>query len=200
MSDDLKPIETRYNGYRFRSRLEARWAVFFEALGVRYEYEPQGYAGRGIAYLPDFWLPDIHTWAEAKPVDPTEDEMEKMRALVQSTRGVGVILIGTPNDGSGDVAGSGQHFGHAFDVGGCGGGWSDHAVHWSYCPMCLKWRLGFGDNQHEVFHADGQPVRFCGCERFQIHRWDDYAAERLAEAAERARSARFESPSRINRT
>lgn len=23
---DIKPIETLYNGYRFRSRLEARWA------------------------------------------------------------------------------------------------------------------------------------------------------------------------------
>lgn len=40
---EIKPIETYYNGYRFRSRLEARWAVFFDALGVRYEYEPEGY-------------------------------------------------------------------------------------------------------------------------------------------------------------
>jgi hypothetical protein len=29
----LRPLETLYNGYRFRSRLEARWAVFFEAMG-----------------------------------------------------------------------------------------------------------------------------------------------------------------------
>lgn len=28
---DLKPIETVYDGYRFRSRLEARWA----AIGAR---------------------------------------------------------------------------------------------------------------------------------------------------------------------
>ena len=26
-----QPIETMYRGYRFRSRLEARWAVFFTA-------------------------------------------------------------------------------------------------------------------------------------------------------------------------
>lgn len=38
---DIKPIETIYNGYRFRSRLEARWAVFFDALGVEYQYEPE---------------------------------------------------------------------------------------------------------------------------------------------------------------
>lgn len=54
---ELKPIETPYNGYRFRSRLEARWAVFFDTLGVEYEYEPEGFElGGGIRYLPDFRL------------------------------------------------------------------------------------------------------------------------------------------------
>lgn len=51
----IRAIETEYNGYRFRSRLEARWAVFFDALGVRYEYEPEGYElPSGKKYLPDF--------------------------------------------------------------------------------------------------------------------------------------------------
>ena len=52
---DIKPIETIYNGYRFRSRLEARWAVFFDALGIEYEYEPEGFEiESGLRYLPDF--------------------------------------------------------------------------------------------------------------------------------------------------
>ena len=51
----IKPIETIYNGYKFRSRLEARWAVFFDALGVEYEYEPEGFdLPSGRRYLPDF--------------------------------------------------------------------------------------------------------------------------------------------------
>ena len=55
MDKVIKPIETIYNGYRFRSRLEARWAVFFDALGVDYEYEPEGFdLGDGLYYLPDF--------------------------------------------------------------------------------------------------------------------------------------------------
>lgn len=29
MGNVIKPIETKYDGYLFRSRLEARWAVFF---------------------------------------------------------------------------------------------------------------------------------------------------------------------------
>lgn len=56
----IKPIETVYNGYHFRSRLEARWAVFFDAAGIKYEYEPEGFdVGNGICYLPDFYLPNV---------------------------------------------------------------------------------------------------------------------------------------------
>ncbi len=36
----IQAIETRYKGYRFRSRLEARWAVFFDHLKIEWEYEP----------------------------------------------------------------------------------------------------------------------------------------------------------------
>lgn len=51
----IKARETEYNGHRFRSRLEARWAVFFDALGVEYEYEPEGFVlPSGRTYLPDF--------------------------------------------------------------------------------------------------------------------------------------------------
>lgn len=53
----VKPIETEYNGYRFRSRLEARWAVFFDAIGAKWEYEPEGFQLKdGTRYLPDFLL------------------------------------------------------------------------------------------------------------------------------------------------
>ena len=56
----MKVIETEYKGYLFRSRLEARWAVFFDACGVRWEYEPEGYVlNNGQCYLPDFLLHDV---------------------------------------------------------------------------------------------------------------------------------------------
>jgi len=63
----LKPKETYYDGYRFRSRLEARWAVFFNALGVPYDYEFEGFDLRERGYLPDFWLPQQECWVEIKP-------------------------------------------------------------------------------------------------------------------------------------
>lgn len=56
----IKPIQTEYRGYLFRSRLEARWAVFFDACGVDWAYEPEGYdLGGGIYYLPDFLLHNV---------------------------------------------------------------------------------------------------------------------------------------------
>ena len=53
--NEIKPIQTYYDGHLFRSRLEARWAVVFNALSVPYEYEPEGFdLGDGLYYLPDF--------------------------------------------------------------------------------------------------------------------------------------------------
>jgi hypothetical protein len=66
----MKAIETRYNGHRFRSRLEARWAVFFDELGIEWEYEPEGFELQdGTRYLPDFYLPKFEggCWVEIKP-------------------------------------------------------------------------------------------------------------------------------------
>lgn len=58
--NEIKPIETFYKGYRFRSRAEARWAVFFDACNVKWDYEPEGYdLEDGLGYLPDFLLHNI---------------------------------------------------------------------------------------------------------------------------------------------
>jgi len=59
-------IETEYRGYKFRSRLEARWAVFFDELGIEYLYEHEGYEVNGVRYLPDFYLPKFGTHVEVK--------------------------------------------------------------------------------------------------------------------------------------
>ncbi len=69
----LKPIETYYNGYRFRSRLEARWAVFFDMLGVEYLYETEGFDLNDNWYLPDFKISDA--WIEVKGPPPNSREL-----------------------------------------------------------------------------------------------------------------------------
>ena len=88
----IKAIETVYNGYRFQSRLEARWAVFFDAAGIRYQYEPEGFEvdlnyGEGepniCRYLPDFYLPDLNCYAEVKPSkDMLLRDERKLNAMI----------------------------------------------------------------------------------------------------------------------
>lgn len=77
----IKAIETRYAGCHFRSRLEARWAVFFDSLGITWEYEPQGFELPSGRYLPDFWLPELSTWYEVKGTEPNDIECRLMFEL-----------------------------------------------------------------------------------------------------------------------
>lgn len=95
----IKAIETRYKGYRFRSRLEARWAVFFDTLGVKWEYEKEGYdLGKLGWYLPDFWLPrpEWGLWVEIKPREASCDEKQKCQALSLLTNSIVVLVAGSP--------------------------------------------------------------------------------------------------------
>lgn len=101
---DIKAIETEYNGYRFRSRLEARWAVFFDAAEIKYEYEPEGFEVKVsdkevYRYLPDFYLPDFDLWVEVKPSkSKLIDEEKKLCAFLkydtQIAKSNGLIILG----------------------------------------------------------------------------------------------------------
>lgn len=73
----FKAIETKYDNYRFRSRLEARHALFFNTLGIPYIYEMEGFDLEGTWYLPDFYLPKQDCYVEIKGVEPTPEEMGK---------------------------------------------------------------------------------------------------------------------------
>lgn len=81
----FKVIETKYKGCKMRSRAEARWAVFFDALGLAWEYEKEGYDLEGTWYLPDFWLPEMDSFIEIKGASPTEEEVYKARQLALYT-------------------------------------------------------------------------------------------------------------------
>jgi hypothetical protein len=103
---ELKAIETHYNGYRFRSRLEARWAVFFDALKIPYDYEREGFKLDAGPYLPDFLLlePRPRIWVEIKPEFPeAEDEaralFNKMFELCLRSKQHTVTFFGKPFPG-----------------------------------------------------------------------------------------------------
>jgi len=95
----MQAIDTRYRGYSFRSRLEARWAVFLDNLNIHWLYEHEGYYLDGTLYLPDFYLPsfDGGSFLEVKPDKFTDSEMNKVKKLAKAS-GLKVILaVGVPD-------------------------------------------------------------------------------------------------------
>src|SRR5262245_39016319 len=61
----MRAIPTTYAGIRFRSRLEARYAVLFDLLGWRWSYEPIDLAG----WIPDFVIHGARPiLVEVKPI------------------------------------------------------------------------------------------------------------------------------------
>lgn len=93
----MKAIETQYKNYRFRSRNEARWAIYFDALGVKWEYEPEGFTlSDGSNYLPDFWFPDYKAYGEVKPSNFESDS--KHSTFVLDSKSQLILFIGPPSD------------------------------------------------------------------------------------------------------
>lgn len=95
----IPPIETRYKGYRFRSRLEARWAVFFDTAGIAWEYEKDGYNIDGRPYLPDFYLPEHAAFFEVKGSQEYDEAL--LQGLADLTGRQVILAAGNIPDGGG---------------------------------------------------------------------------------------------------
>ena len=70
----ITPIPTVVNGIKFRSRLEARWSIFFSSLNLNWYYEYQGFKINDVWYLPDFLIitpSNEQHWIEIKPFNET---------------------------------------------------------------------------------------------------------------------------------
>jgi hypothetical protein len=84
---------TRYAGVEFRSRLEARWAAYFDLCGWRWDYEPIDLRG----WTPDFAIetPYCRVFAEVKPVDGAGPAFDPAYAkAVAHWSKVQVLLLG----------------------------------------------------------------------------------------------------------
>lgn len=65
-------------------------------MGIEWHYEMEGYDLGGMWYLPDFWLPKFKTWAEVKPEEFDEDQLEKCELLTMGTNHDCLLLVGPP--------------------------------------------------------------------------------------------------------
>ena len=89
---EVASIPTVYAGIQFRSRLEARWAAFFDAMGWRWSYEPIDRDG----WIPDFnaTINGIARLVEVKPapsIEALEDYAVNGRQLSEAPDGTLVL-------------------------------------------------------------------------------------------------------------
>jgi hypothetical protein len=93
----LRAIETEYRGFRFRSRTEARYAVFFDAAGIDWQYEVEGFHLNGARYLPDFFLPELRTYVEVKPTREAAEQAAPLLLALKEASGCNAMFgIGSP--------------------------------------------------------------------------------------------------------
>lgn len=121
------PIPTVFQGVHFRSRLEARWAFFFEKIGCGGEYEPEGvvihFDGRSFPYAPDFKLKtrDWACYAEVKPFGlPDVDRSAlvwRLARFAEAKKHTILLLEGRPGECLWHTALQGQPQGSEADEG-----------------------------------------------------------------------------------
>jgi hypothetical protein len=179
----MHALQTRYAGRYFRSRLEARWAVFFNAINIPWVYEPQGYQlPDKTCYLPDFFLPLQECFIEIKPRQPTREE-ERKYALFASISQYDLFLFAQPMPGyqiDGGYPTGQTNCDSAYLFAAHCMGVNDYNYTWCICGKCSKLGIEF----------DGRGARICH------HDTDDkgYSFEhaRLLAAYDMANSARFD--------
>ncbi len=94
----IKTIPTIYKNIKFRSRLEARWAVFFDELGIKYLYEYEGFElANKEWYLPDFYLPEYGIYCEVKPsIIEVNENINTFNEFAKGRYWL-LLLVGSPN-------------------------------------------------------------------------------------------------------
>ena len=174
----IKAIETWHDGILYRSRAEARMAVFLTHAGIEFKYEYEGYLmSNGQRYLPDFILTGIDVFLEIKGGVPTADEIGKAEQLANDT--YKAVFV---------------HY----------GGFVDHPPEITSDSMLCVGPHGIIDNQFWFCECDqcglvgiqwqGLSNRLsCGCQ-YELGRdkTPGYDTPKLIAAHEAAKSARFE--------
>jgi hypothetical protein len=168
----IKSIDTFYNGNYYRSRLEARWAVFFDMVGIKYLYEPEGFENKiGERYLPDFYLPEmilrnnIHKgiYIEIKNEHFNED------FIAEDWFDKPLILFkGNPIDNIWNhYIDGGDEYGPRFD-GSCG--YLDNCMLIWLCSECRTFKIEFSEGHYNECPS-------CGNQDCCNEWWLKYAAE-----------------------
>jgi len=180
----LKNIPTTYAGVEFRSRLEARWALFFDLIRLPWQYEAEGFQVPSGWYVPDFFLPTVRggMWFEIKWERPNALESAFCGELCAMTE-KDVGLQHGPFPQSCAMIESGSAAVWDFYVAESGPRDGERIVCWDcdhrfcLCPKCGK--IGF------EFEGRGERIcrRACGIETDDGANGDDPRLERAYQEA-----------------
>ena len=143
----ITALPAKYAGTRYRSRMEARWAVFMDHMGIKFEYESEGFELGGVCYLPDFYIPKLDVFMEIK--NPLAENGGRKPKILAEKSGKNVYLFvsnpATPNWDDYDREGATCYFSD---------GGIDHHFLWCECST----------GRHVGIEFDGRSDRIgCGC-------------------------------------
>jgi hypothetical protein len=188
----MKAIQTEYNEYLFRSRLEARWAIFFDACGIEWEYEPEGLIlSDGTYYLPDFYLLDFNCYFEVKRKSMKEDAEEEIRKISNgrdTDEWAGIVCFGDPMDDDLRI------FCQETDDSG-GGGYEDTLTIGLDPITGVPCLFAYGDRRKRNFYTSfGKDAKIIPLQtnEYGKYTYDDFVDKHILRARKLARQARFE--------
>jgi hypothetical protein len=202
MADEIintVPKPTWYNNYYFRSKLEAKWAVFFDSMKIRWTYEPEAFVCEDKSqYTPDFFLSDaifrngtkwisgddfdgkdaVHEklnpgiYIEIKPISYDTDEHYEKR-IVSSGISPLILLVGDPIEAIIDI-----HSYHNENKNiQLSPGW-DNCMIFMYCLKCKTLKFDFDEGNYYDCPICGRSI--------------PYTDPQISNAAEFARNFRFQ--------
>lgn len=175
----LKPIAQTYRGITFRSRTEARWAVFFDSLGIPWQYEAEGFELPSGRYLPDFLLTlggaQGQVWFEVKGQELSSLETTRAVELASASSRPVFTAVGVPVE-----AQASDDFDVFYEFSGDGGDGSR-----KFCTCAACGAVGI------FFEADADRMQCCPDPHDRPWGVKD---ERIAKALDDSRTFSFWSP------
>lgn len=192
----MEAKKTLYNNTLFRSKLEAKWAVFFDLSGIKYQYEPEAFLCEDKSqYTPDFFLPeaalrngydyndndkltkiDPGVYLEIKPLSYNWDELYEKRIFSAINPNPLILFVGDPIDGAINSFDSCENHNHQLSP------WWDNCMTLMKCCKCHKVKFEFNEGNYYICNE-------CGT---------DIISTLLMDNAMKARNFRFQFYSSVN--
>ncbi|MFA5195212.1 MAG: hypothetical protein WC401_05380 [Bacteroidales bacterium] len=171
----MEAKKTFYNNYYFRSKLEAKWAVFFDKCFIKYVYEPESYMSlSGQQYTPDFYLPEavlrtgyefddrLHelikmgpgVYIEIKPLGYTCDDGYKKRISEAINPSPLILLVGDPVS----AINHNQKFNTNTNENEQLSPYWDNCMVLMYCKNCGKVKFEFDEGNYYICNKCGEDI------------------------------------------